>query len=368
MEFAHRLPFVPYFLAAVSLLWNEQLPALIIKNILIQSLLLFVVISWWRRPKVRYFAAALIVYVLFFPQVVRHGFALIPEEGYLVALMAFLMHGLLEAPRYDKLSQFLPYALGCGIAYLTKGSMLLVAPVMCFLFYYRSGKTGVLVMFTSVVTAAMLLWGLTTLQNTGHFSLTTDLAGYEVWKGNNPGTLDFYPHDSLDNLSAAVPARETGENRWEWSGRLQNEAVGFLQDEPFIAAKLFALRFYRAFVTIFPVRSTSSWADSPYGFLRPYLKDIGIVYMLIFRLLSFAALVHAISTITRETGGSELRTAAVSYLVFVAAFAAPYLIAFNYESQIIPLVFPTILYILFALEHDDPVRTAIERRLNALPR
>lgn len=362
LEFAHRLPFVPYFLAAVSFLWNEQLHALLIKNLLVQSLLLFVLVNWWRRPGIRYFSAGLFAYVLLFPQVVRHGFALIPEEGYLIALMAFLFHGLLEAPRYTKLVQFLPYALGCGIAYLTKGSMLLLAPVLCVLYYYRSGKTGVLLMFAAFVTAAMLLWGMTTLNNTGHFSLTTVLSGYEIWKGNNPRTLDLYPYASLDDLSAEVPQKRPEENQWNWSKRLRNEAIYFLIDEPVIAVKLFALRFYRAFVSILPVRSPS-WADSTYGFLRPTLKNVGIVFMLVFRLLSLASLAYAVVALLRQPGGSNLRSASASYLIFLAAFAAPFLIAFNYETHITPLVFPTILFVLFVLENDGAVRASVGRRM-----
>lgn len=363
LEFAHRLPFVPYFLAALSFLSSEQWPALFIKNILVQSLLLFVLANWWRRPAIRYFAVFLFTYVLLFPQVVRHGFSLIPEEGYLIALMAFLFHGLLEAPRYDRLVQFLPYALGCGIAYLTKGSMLLLAPVLCALYYYRSGKTGVLLMFTAVVTAAMLLWGMTTLNNTGHFSLTTALSGYEIWKGNNPGTLDLYPYHSLDYLSAEVPQKRQDENQWDWSGRLRGEAIDFLISEPIIAVKLFALRFYRAFISILPVGSPS-WTDSTYGFLRPTLKNVGIPFMLVFRLLSLASVAYAIVAILRQPSGSDLRKAATSYIVFLAAFAAPFLIAFNYETHITPLVIPTILFILFVLENDNALRIAVMKRMH----
>ena len=198
------------------------------------------------------------------------------------------------------------------------------------------------------------------------FSFTTVLSGYEVWKGNNSRTLEFYPHETLDNLSGAVPRREPGENQWDWSTRLRQEAVDYLMSEPVVAARLFTLRIYKAFFSIQSVNS-SSWSGGWLGDIRPYLKIIGVVFMLVFRVLFFAALAHAIVTLMRAPNRSDRYTGAVSYIAFLVAFFAPYLIAFSYERQIIPVVFPTTLYLLFALENDHTLRRALARRLPFVP-
>ncbi len=360
MENAARLPFVPYFLVAISFVSNEQLLALLVKNLLVQLILAFVLYQWWRRESLQPCATALIVFVLVFPQVIRHGFSLIPEEGYLIALLAFVFHGILEAPRNQNLAAFTPYAVASGVLFLIKGSMLTLAPVVCLLFFYRTRRLDVLALFMLFVGAAMLLWGTTTLNNTGRFSLTTMYTGYEIWKGNNPRTLEFFPHHTLDALSAEAPRRLEGESQWEWSRRCRNEAIDFIVSEPAVAGKLLLLRLYQVFIAV-SAEESASWSSNRFGQIRPYLKVIGIPFMIAFRLLLLATLIYAIASATGSPKGSEQRTAATSYLVFIAAFSLPFLVAWGTERRVVPIVIPVVLYALHAMQFDPRLRSRLER-------
>jgi len=212
MTASERMPFVPHFLASLARLTDEPFAHLLVKNLLFQSLLLIVFLHWLEKLRWQPVALILIGYVLMFPQLARHGFALFPEEGYLIALLAFLFHGLLRAPGYEKLWQFLPYALGCGLAFLTKGSTLLLAPLLCLLFFIRTARLSVLVLFTGITAAAMLSWGFANLTHTGKFPLTTSYAGYILWTGNNPKTLENYPAQSLDPIAKQASGQRDNES------------------------------------------------------------------------------------------------------------------------------------------------------------
>ena len=360
MENAARLPFVPYFLVAISFISEEQLLALLVKNLLVQFLLAFVLYQWWRRQGLQPYTTVLIAFVLVFPQLVRHGFSLIPEEGYLIALLAFVFHGILEAPRNQNLPVFIPYAIASGVLFLTKGTMLTLAPVVCVLFFYRTRRPGVLALFMIFVGAAMLMWGTTTLNSTGRFSLTTMYTGYEIWKGNNPRTLEFFPRYTLDALSAEAPRRLEGESQWEWSRRCRNEAVDFVTSEPAVAGKLLLLRLYQVFIAV-SAEESASWSSNRFGQVRPYLKVIGIFFMIAFRLLFLATLIYAIAAVTNSPKGSDRCTAATSYLLFVAAFSFPFLVAWGTERRVVPIVIPVVLYALYVLQHDHRLRVRLER-------
>ena len=345
-----RLPLVPYLLAALYSISDKQMMAIVVKNFLIQPLLLYVLLYWWIRCAYSVQAVALIIFVLVFPQVWRHGFSLIPEEGYLIAALAFVFHGLLVSPGFGRVSAFVPYAIVTALLFLIKGSMLIVAPTLIALYFYRTRDVRVFFLFGVAFTAAMMTWGFMTFNGTGKFALSTTLSGYEIWKGNNPRTIDYFPHHTLDILSGEVPQRRAGESPWDWSHRLQQEALEFVLSEPLVATKLLNLKFYQVFVSI-TAESSPSWSSSQFGFLRPWLKGVGVIFMCAFRLLFFASLIVAIAAIACKPAGSDERTAAVCYLVFVFAFSFPFLVAWGTERRIMPMVIPTVLYLLFALEH-----------------
>ncbi|HET6444600.1 MAG TPA: hypothetical protein VFI27_08465, partial [candidate division Zixibacteria bacterium] len=157
-----RLPLVPYLLAALYSISDKQMMAIVVKNFLIQPLLLYVLLYWWIRCAYSVQAVALIIFVLVFPQVWRHGFSLIPEEGYLIAALAFVFHGLLVSPGFGRVSAFVPYAIVTALLFLIKGSMLIVAPTLVVLYFYRTRDVRVFFLFGVALTAAMMTWGFMT--------------------------------------------------------------------------------------------------------------------------------------------------------------------------------------------------------------
>jgi len=102
--------------------------------------------------------------------------------------------------------------------------------------------------------------------------------------------------------------------------------------------------------------------ESPSDFAgRGALKLVGVAYMVVFRLLLLLAVVHAVLALWRsmkaaglaglDNGGAGL---ALGYLLFTAAFVAPYLAAWGTERRLMPLVIPTCLY-LWSVAQDRAV-------------
>jgi hypothetical protein len=90
---ATDLPFVPYFLGLLARFWDDPLFVALVKNLVFQALPAYVLVRLWSCAARGWLTPALLVYVLTFPQLVRHGFGLVPEEAYLIPIFAFVFWG-----------------------------------------------------------------------------------------------------------------------------------------------------------------------------------------------------------------------------------------------------------------------------------
>jgi hypothetical protein len=202
------------------------------------------------------------------------------------------------------------------------------------------------------------------LANTGEFAVTSSLNGYDFWKGNNEHTLDYFPHRSLDALSELAPEMAPGQSEWAWSAECIRQAIDFNLNHPRTAAALFAARVYQVFFAV-----TGEERSNGYPALA-LLKPLGVLYMIIFRLALLASIAHAGRIAWRFVRGQDRTTAiresfevAVGYLVFVAAFVTPYLIAWGTERRLMPLVIPAFLYLWFVAERGGIVTDEVIDKL-----
>ena len=342
-----RMPFVPYFLWGVSSLGGGLLATTAVKNLLVQAPLAWVLVRMVRASRRQAAACALAGFVLTFPQLVRHAFSLVPEEGYLVSLLALLFFGLLRAGEEKGAGFVSGLALAGAAAFLVKSSMVLVVPVVALLLGWRARSRTVALVCAGAVAAAALGWGLVNLRNTGHFSVGTSLDGYNFWKGNNSHVLGVFPSRSLDAVGWAAPAQRPGESEWDWNARCYREGIRFNLDHPREAMKILLLRVYQVFLAV-------TAEDSPrWGAARAPLKVVGIAYMAVFRLLLAGGLVVAVRAVWRgrlAAARGETFEVSLAFLVFVAGFVFPYLVAWGVERRLMPLVVPVVLYAWWANE------------------
>jgi hypothetical protein len=71
--------------------------------------------------------------------------------------------------------------------------------------------------------------------------------------------------------------------------------------------------------------------------------------MVVFRILQCTAILLALRTLWQTPWSSDPSVAALSFLAFLALYSGFHLVGFAYERHIMPVVMPTILYLLHVL-------------------
>ncbi len=172
---ATRLPFIPYFVGMFARIRDNYPVALLLKNLIFQGLTAYVLAQLWLRSERSYAVLWMMAYLLTFPQLVRHGFSQIPEEGYLIPMFAFVFWGVMQASPGTRLIRLLPYALVTAITFLVKASVLFVGPAICLAYTIKTGSLRVFVLFFGLFSVAVAGWGLMNVANTGVVAVTSSL-------------------------------------------------------------------------------------------------------------------------------------------------------------------------------------------------
>lgn len=362
-----RMPLVPWFLGAIARVSPSVALALALKNLLFG--LPLAKIAWDLRARRDRASIAALVYVCTFPQLVRHTVVLAPEEAHLTPLLAYVFHEALQARPAQRARQAAGVALAAALAVLTKSTMLVLAPCIAILIAVRTRSARVLAIVGGGVIVAALLWSASNLARSGTFTPASSMDGYNFWKGNNARTLEHFPFRSLDALSDAAPSIEEGESEWSWSARCYREGLLFAREHPADEARILAWRLYQVFVAVTPEQPAAGDGE------RAWLRYVGVGHMLVFRLLLGGSIFWSVRALWRArrsrrarpsgaTGpttpsasrAEQTRTDAglgLTYLLFAGAFVAPYLVAWGVERRLMPLVLPTVLFVLRALHSTD---------------
>jgi hypothetical protein len=352
-----RLPLIPYFLGTISHASEGIVFASLAKNLVVQTFLGVVLWNLASAPGSRIDKVLAAGYLLTFPQLARHGFALVPEEGYLIALTGFVFAGLLRTRRGAPAPSMAPYALALGLMVMTKSGALLVSFALAALFVWRSRRLVIALTFGIALAIATLGVGANNARASGHFAVTSSLDGYNFWKGNNERTLEYFPSRSLDGLSDAAPAPRLGEDEWAWNRRCFEEGLRFNRDRPREALRIFGWRLYQVFFSI-------SAEEPVVASRRTWLRTLGVPHMIVFRFLLWACICWAARTVWKHLRRRRHATSsasppqldvhesvepALAYLVFLGCFVAPYLVAWGVQRRLMPLVVPTVLYAITAI-------------------
>lgn len=340
---ATRLPAIPYALGLLARVLDAPLAATLVKNLLLLLPLGWVLARVWldgpRDPVV----AGGIVFLLAFPQLVRHTLALVPEEGWLVPLVAIAFHAFLIADRGTPASRVAPAAVAIAVLVFLKSTMLLAAPVLAAMLAVKCGRRGPAALAIGLVAAAIL--GLATLHlgNAGRFTPTSSLSGYDFWKGNNPAALEHFPMRSLDAISHLAPPWPEDLDEWGWSRRCVEEGMRFWRENPAEAIELFRRKFVQVFLRVGGEESPSDYAG------RDLLKPVGVAWMIAFRIAMWTAIGIAVATVVgaiRGRAGSRASVVdALGFLALIVALAAPFLLAWGTERRLMPMVIPVFLYL-----------------------
>jgi hypothetical protein len=182
-------------------------------------------------------------------------------------------------------------------------------------------------------------------QHSGRRTVGSSWEGWNLYKGNSEHSLALYPLYSLDSLDAEghVTAERPLRDEWDYNAYFRGEAVAFIKAHPETFLEL-ALR--KAWVFYGEVRATgikrgqSRWAPA-------YV--VQIPWMIAFRVVLWAAIGLAVLSLARgwRGEGREAWLGAVGFLGFLVLYSGFHVVGFAYERHVMPIVLPTLLYLLW---------------------
>lgn len=340
---ATRLPAIPYALGLFGRLLDDPLAATLAKNALLLVPLGWVLARVWIDGPRDPFVIVGIAFLLSFPQLVRHTLTLVPEEGWVIPLVAFAFHAFLMADRSMSSARIAVSAAAIAVLVLVKSTMLLAAPVLAAMLAVKCGRRRASLLAIGLVAAAIL--GLAALHfvNSGRFTPTSSLSGYDFWKGNNIAALTHFPTRSLDAIGDLAPPWTDELGEWEWHRRCLEAGLDFWRERPADAIELTRRKLVQVFVRV-------TGEDSPSNFAgRDFLKAAGVLWMTGFRLAMWSAIGLALWTLVRAArDGCPSREAvldAAGFLLLLAALSLPFVIAWGSERRLMPMVIPVFLYL-----------------------
>lgn len=237
---ALRMPFVPLFLAGLSQISTNLTFQYLAKNLIFYSLVFIAlgrVGEYYGISRLRQFAIALALVLI--PFNILTGCRIEGEEGYLFPLMLIVYILLLVQ---KKTSDYIWCALATAGIYLIKSSMgpFCVVVALCTiasdLWRCRAVRFRSFLPAIALI-AAIIAWGGYIKVRTGRFAVGVDASswnGENLYKGNNPTALQYYPYISLDLLEpeGMLPIPIVPHDEWELNDAQRDMAVRFIKQHP----------------------------------------------------------------------------------------------------------------------------------------
>ena len=267
------------------------------------------------------------------------------EEGYMFGLfpMALALIGCVSSPG---MLWAVWSAITLDLIYLAKSSMLLAVIVLLIACLLRLSRWDQRLTMVILVGLAPVLWAVHQHQVSGRFSLGTSLDGLNLHKGNNDQFQNRYPISNgyLDSCDSQLNKGLYFTNEWTFNDYHMAEARQFIAANPIYTAKSDARK---AFVLLL---SLKGYTATTTGKGEAALIFLGL---LCFRFLLWASILFALIGTFRNRGAT--RFFACTYLAFVAAYSAPYIIGFGFTRHAIILVYPAAIFCALSL-NSGPAR------------
>jgi hypothetical protein len=364
---AERMPLIPYVYAgAMKLAGDNALRLAILKTAVLDLLRLYFLARWHAIVGADRFTLMLIAMVFVGPQYMLHSFSPHYEEGFLIQLLAILliMQLVYVWERENELAPWarLPaYVTVNAAIYLVKSSMILVS-MWSFIFLAWFMRLGRPVRFAAALAMCvpLVLWGSYTKYMTGHFAIGTSIDGWNLFLGNNSATLDFYPRYTVDILHGDGPIELDGRvlnrvnlrdlnrqlegkdpiDEWRINDSYRNIAIAWAIAHVGDELRLVARRLTTLFLDVRNNPAVPGHDKPPAVALVA-----GTAWMTVMRVIIWSAIITAVLAVW---GGTNMRSAGLCFLAFLAAYTAPCILAYAYERHVVPIVLPAALFLASA--------------------
>ncbi len=351
-----RMPALPIMLVTLSAFVGTNMATVAAAKAVVASIgVAGALIIWTRRSTPSFATVLLFVFALLGPQVLKHAACLDYEEGLLVELMAIqamMLAAILSSDNQDKRSIhsvfYLALVLCAGLSYLTKTTMLpFLVGIATFSVYKLRFRPLTALAVVFIAGLPVIGWGTFSWETTGRWTSSSSWNGENLLRGFNSESYQIYPDISVDRIFSAkegildngqiVPmghwiSRPPFHNEWEWNDYYVKFAKQWILENPMDALHFSGKKAWAMFIDPkrVPRRVSAELEKEPYG---GSAESLGVAWMIIARVLFFAAIVHLLieARLTR-------RFDALWLLALIAAYSIPYVIVFASQRHAIPML------------------------------
>lgn len=341
---AHRFPFVPLFLYLLSFVSSKLTVLLFLKNIFVGLSLIYIFKNVLTKNS-NYFSLLLIFFVLITPQFILHGFNLDYEEPYVMIILALVSYLLLFHQNSNGQgktnTESIVFGLLVILLFSVKSSLTYLSLFLPLLYFIRHREKRSLIIQYLLLFSFVISWSSFNYVNSRRFIMSSSWNGWNLYKGNNQYTLQYYPKYNLDILDqeGMVEAPLNITNEWELDNYYTIKAKEFIIKNPAIFIKS---AFIKTGTFFFEVRPFGiEWGGKRYDGV---LKYFGTFFMMIQRFFFFLTL--TVSLFFLKSKVKELKVLAILFLGFIFFYSAPFLIGFAYERHYVPLLLPIVLFLI----------------------
>lgn len=358
--YATRMPGLPLFFAALGLISKNLLVAALLKTV-IMTIGVFACFRYLlrRQPgatEVKAWVWFVVAGILACsPAVIKHATTVHYEEGFLIEILFLWVFALLLAARRiggakeedsDPGIYVMIVVLG-ALAYLFKSSMiavLVLSLVVAGVGFWRSRGRAIVVVGVLAV-ACVAGWGVHNQVVTHHFSVMTSFDGQNAYRGANDQGEKIYPQLYLDRLFDSedvylpdgervalphLPAISDFPNEWAQNSYYEKRAKDWTLDHPGDAARFDVKKAVNFLVGIHKTPYTYD-ADARNIPTTPG-DALVMLWLAIGRVFELVLIGLLVVLWRRRDRAGRFMCAAV--VLGNGAYAAPYLVGFNYERHV----------------------------------
>ncbi|TAG57474.1 MAG: hypothetical protein EAZ27_02885 [Cytophagales bacterium] len=343
---AHRLPLITYFLYLFHYIGIPMFWAALVK-IILSSLLIWLSLKIVLKKTNSVWFPIIFVFILITPRWALNYVEIGMEEPYLIPLMAFLYASFLFSDYSFSTLKIIAITILLCMTMWIKHSMLYFPFVFAIFWYikFRNIKHSVIMLL--ILISSVLGIAFFTQQVSGRFTIKSSWEGWNLYKGNNEHTLNYYPQYHLDNLDylGLVTVDSTVKDEWQYSNQLSERAKKYIVNNPLEFVKMTLVKSYVFFLDF-------SDTGRPLGEVA-YSKKIEIInsiFLLILRLLFVISIFYCFYLyFFRLKIDKDFKLATLFMIFTLLSFSGFHIIGFAYQRHFMPVILPWFFFTSFVV-------------------
>jgi hypothetical protein len=364
-SYSSRMPVIPYFYAFIAYFFSNHIFFLaIIKNSIIT--IMFATFIWIYFKIVRkkfnnlYLTNISLLIIFLSPVVAKHASNVTYEEGITLEILILWVLFFLLGLRLLK-KKLLSYYNSVPIVlifistllYLTKETMLFLYIISLIInLLWVKKKINYKILLSLILSLFIIFsWGVRNYKITNNFSLGSSINWMLTYYGFNNTAYKIYPEIALDQLffakkfflqDGSVVINEEDlkisfDNEWVRNKYYEDKTFSWILENPIRSIKFFFKKTYYFFISI-KKTPYSIGPEVSKEYFKNKVQEITIsIWLLIGRLFTLL-LIYLIFIKFKK---NKLLCSSIVFLCI--SYAAPYVVAFNYERHVTPFLVITIL-------------------------